>query len=155
MLNRMETWEHLTPEQKQWAREIHGALQQLPPERRHMVRNAVEGLERFRRSIASRSSIPSATGAIFSPRNATSCAKPRGCLWPPGESPRRRRISPVFLSFSFSGSRARWFQLSSQTKESRVRLSLRSHCPDSAGCLRWPETVLKPAAGGCCEKVRA
>ena len=44
MLNRMETWEHLTPEQKQQARQLHQQMQQLPPERRQAVRNAVEAL---------------------------------------------------------------------------------------------------------------
>ena len=44
MLKRMETWEHLTPEQKQWALHIHYQMQQLPPERRHMIRTAVEHL---------------------------------------------------------------------------------------------------------------
>ena len=44
MLNRMETWEHLTPEQKQQARQVHGQLQQLPQERRGMVMTAVRNL---------------------------------------------------------------------------------------------------------------
>jgi len=44
MLNRMETWEHLTPAQKQQARQIHDQMQQLPPARRQAVRNAVQAL---------------------------------------------------------------------------------------------------------------
>ena len=44
ILNRMETWEHLTPQQKQQALHIFGQMQQLPPERRRMVRTAVRDL---------------------------------------------------------------------------------------------------------------
>ena len=44
MLNRMETWEHLTPEQKQQARQIFGQMQQLPPDRRRMVHKAIDDL---------------------------------------------------------------------------------------------------------------
>lgn len=44
MLNRMETWEHLTPEQKQQARQIFGQMRQLPPDRQRMVRTAVRDL---------------------------------------------------------------------------------------------------------------
>jgi hypothetical protein len=44
MLHRMETWEHLTPEQKDWARQIHNQMHQLPPDRRRMVRTAVDHL---------------------------------------------------------------------------------------------------------------
>lgn len=44
MLNRMETWEHLTPEQKQQARQIFGQFRQLPPDRQRMVKTAVEDL---------------------------------------------------------------------------------------------------------------
>jgi hypothetical protein len=44
MLNRMETWEHLTPEQKGQARQIFGQMQQLPPERRRMVHKAIDDL---------------------------------------------------------------------------------------------------------------
>lgn len=44
MLNRMETWEHLTPEQKQQARQIFGQFRQLPPDRRRMVATAFRNL---------------------------------------------------------------------------------------------------------------
>jgi hypothetical protein len=40
MLNRMETWEHLTPEQKQQARQIFGQMRQLPPDRQRQVTTA-------------------------------------------------------------------------------------------------------------------
>jgi len=40
----METWEHLTPEQKQQARDFHSQMQQLPPERRQAVQNAIHSL---------------------------------------------------------------------------------------------------------------
>jgi hypothetical protein len=44
MLNRMETWEHLTPEQKQQARQIFGQMRALPPDRQGMVTSAVRDL---------------------------------------------------------------------------------------------------------------
>ncbi len=44
MLNRMETWEHLTPEQKQQARQTFAQMRQLPPDRQRMVRTAVRDL---------------------------------------------------------------------------------------------------------------
>ncbi len=44
VLNRMEVWEHLTPEQKQTARGIYTQMQNLPPERRAMVRTAIRDL---------------------------------------------------------------------------------------------------------------
>jgi hypothetical protein len=44
MLNRMETWEHLTPEQKQQARQIFGQMQQLPPDRRRLVHKSIDDL---------------------------------------------------------------------------------------------------------------
>ena len=44
MLNRMETWEHLTPDQKQEARQIFGQMRQLPPNRQRMVLTAVRDL---------------------------------------------------------------------------------------------------------------
>lgn len=44
MLNRMDTWEHLTPEQKQQARQIFGQFRQLPPARQRMVSAAVRDL---------------------------------------------------------------------------------------------------------------
>jgi hypothetical protein len=40
----METWEHLTPEQKQEARQLYGQFRQLPPDRQRMVKTAVEDL---------------------------------------------------------------------------------------------------------------
>jgi hypothetical protein len=40
----METWEHLTPAQKDEARGIFGRMQQLPPDRRRMVTTAVRDL---------------------------------------------------------------------------------------------------------------
>lgn len=40
MLNRQETWEHLTPEQQEQVRRI----EQLPPDRRRMVRSAARDL---------------------------------------------------------------------------------------------------------------
>ncbi len=44
MLNRMETWEHLTPGQKQQAREVFGRMRQLPLDRRRMVGTAIRDL---------------------------------------------------------------------------------------------------------------
>jgi len=44
MLNRMETWEHLTPEQKDQARQIFSQMRQLPPDRQRMVTTAVRDL---------------------------------------------------------------------------------------------------------------
>jgi hypothetical protein len=44
ILNRMETWEHLTPEQKNQARQLHDQMQSLPPNRQQAVRNAVGAL---------------------------------------------------------------------------------------------------------------
>ena len=44
MLNRMETWEHLTPDQKQRVRELFGQLRQLPPDRKKLVTTAVRDL---------------------------------------------------------------------------------------------------------------
>ncbi len=44
MLNRMETWEHLTPEQKQQARQIFGQIRQLPPGRQRAVGTAIHDL---------------------------------------------------------------------------------------------------------------
>jgi len=44
MLNRMETWEHLTPEQKAQARQVFSQFRQLPPERKRMVATAVRDL---------------------------------------------------------------------------------------------------------------
>ena len=40
----METWEHLTPQQKQTARQMHSQFQQLPPDRQQAVRNAIQAL---------------------------------------------------------------------------------------------------------------
>ena len=44
MLNRMETWEHLTPQQKQEARQIFGQIRQLPPNRQRQVTTAIHDL---------------------------------------------------------------------------------------------------------------
>lgn len=44
MLNRMDTWEHLTPDQKQQARQVFSQFRQLPPERRRMVATAFRNL---------------------------------------------------------------------------------------------------------------
>jgi len=44
MLKRMDTFGHLTPEQKDTARQVHSQMQQLPPERRQAVRNAIQAL---------------------------------------------------------------------------------------------------------------
>jgi len=40
----METWEHLTPEQKQEAWQVFGQMRQLPPDRRRMVHTAIDDL---------------------------------------------------------------------------------------------------------------
>jgi len=40
----MDTWEHLTPEQKQQARQVFGQMRQLPPDRQRMVTTAVRDL---------------------------------------------------------------------------------------------------------------
>src|SRR6202041_101443 len=42
ILNRMETWEHLTPEQKNQARQVHSQMQQLPADRRQAVQNSIK-----------------------------------------------------------------------------------------------------------------
>jgi len=44
VLNRMETWEHLTPAQKQEARQLFGQLRALPPDRQQVVTTAIEDL---------------------------------------------------------------------------------------------------------------
>jgi hypothetical protein len=44
VLRRMETWEHLTPQQKQEFRGVGTQFNSLPPERRQAVRNAIESL---------------------------------------------------------------------------------------------------------------
>jgi len=40
----METWEHLTPQQKQDFRSVDSQFKGLPPDRRQAVRNAIESL---------------------------------------------------------------------------------------------------------------
>jgi hypothetical protein len=40
----METWEHLTPDQKKQARELFQQLKQLPPDRRQAVKRAIDSL---------------------------------------------------------------------------------------------------------------
>jgi hypothetical protein len=40
----METWEHLTPDQKQQARQLYSRLQDLPPDRRQKLRTAIRDL---------------------------------------------------------------------------------------------------------------
>ena len=40
----METWEHLTPEQKQQARQVFGQIRQLPPDRQRQVSTAIHDL---------------------------------------------------------------------------------------------------------------
>ena len=44
MLNRMETWEHLTPQQKDQARQLHSQMSQLSPDRRRAVQNGIQAL---------------------------------------------------------------------------------------------------------------
>jgi len=44
MLNRMETWEHLTPGQKQQARQVFHQFQQLPQNRRETVNRAIRDM---------------------------------------------------------------------------------------------------------------
>ena len=44
MLNRMETWEHLTPNQKQQSRQLFQQFKQLPPDRRQAVNRAIRGM---------------------------------------------------------------------------------------------------------------
>jgi len=44
MLNRMETWEHLTPEQKTQARQLYGQYRQLPADRQRQIATAVRDL---------------------------------------------------------------------------------------------------------------
>ena len=44
VLRRMETWEHLTPQQKQQFRATDSQFRNLPPDRRQAVRNAIETL---------------------------------------------------------------------------------------------------------------
>jgi hypothetical protein len=40
----METWEHLTPDQKQQARQLFSQLRDLPPDRRKKLRTAIRDL---------------------------------------------------------------------------------------------------------------
>jgi hypothetical protein len=40
----METWEHLTPQQKQQFRSVESQFRNLPPERQQAVRNAIQSL---------------------------------------------------------------------------------------------------------------
>ncbi len=40
----MEVWEHLTPEQKMDARHVFSQMRTLPPQRRQMVQDAIQGL---------------------------------------------------------------------------------------------------------------
>jgi hypothetical protein len=40
----METWEHLTPEQKQEARQVFAEMRQLPQDRREKVKDALRDL---------------------------------------------------------------------------------------------------------------
>lgn len=47
MLSRMETWEHLTPQQKQQARDLFSQLKGLPPDRRRMLQGAVQDLRQM------------------------------------------------------------------------------------------------------------
>ena len=44
MLNRMETWEHLTPNQKQQGRQLFQQFRQLSPDRRQAVNRAIRGM---------------------------------------------------------------------------------------------------------------
>jgi len=43
-LNRIETWEHLTPQQKTQARQLASQWQQLTPQRRQMMKTAIGDL---------------------------------------------------------------------------------------------------------------
>ena len=47
MLNRMDTWEHLTPPQRQQARGLFQQMQQLPPDRRRMMQTAIRNLRQM------------------------------------------------------------------------------------------------------------
>jgi Protein of unknown function (DUF3106) len=40
----METWEHLTPQQKQQFRSVDSQFKSLPPDRQSAVRNAIQSL---------------------------------------------------------------------------------------------------------------
>ena len=40
----METWEHLTPQQKQQFRSVDSQFRTLPPDRQRAVRNAIQNL---------------------------------------------------------------------------------------------------------------
>lgn len=44
MLSRMETWEHLTPDQKMRARQLYQQFRLLPPDRRAMIDQAIRGM---------------------------------------------------------------------------------------------------------------
>ena len=44
VLQRMETWEHLTPQQKQQFRSVDSQFRSLPPDRQGAVRNAIQSL---------------------------------------------------------------------------------------------------------------
>jgi hypothetical protein len=44
VLNRMETWEHLTPSQKGQARQLYQQFRLLPPDRRAMIDEAIRDM---------------------------------------------------------------------------------------------------------------
>ena len=139
-------------------------MQQLPQDRRRMVITAIRDLRAMPPRNASRSSIPTASKECSRRKNATLCVEPPGCRSRSGEwstgriSPDRQPRFPVAVfkfETGFSENRAKQFRLSSRIAAAHVPLSPRSHCPDSAGSLRWQEIVLRSAAAGCGETDRA
>jgi hypothetical protein len=67
VLRRMETWEHLTPQQKNQFRATDSQFRSLPPDRRQAVRNAIETLRAMPPQVRQRE-IESGRFGHFSPQ---------------------------------------------------------------------------------------
>jgi hypothetical protein len=66
VLRRMETWEHLTPQQKDRFRTADSQFKSLPPDRRQAVKNAIETLRAMPPQVRQRE-IESGRFSRFSP----------------------------------------------------------------------------------------
>jgi hypothetical protein len=64
----METWEHLSPEQKGQARQLHDQMQQLAPERRQAVTNEIQTLRGMPPAARQRALDSDAVKNRFSPQ---------------------------------------------------------------------------------------
>ncbi len=67
ILNRMETWEHLTPQQKEQARQLHSQFSQLPADRRQAVQNGVKALRGMPPEVRQRQIDSDRYKSMFSP----------------------------------------------------------------------------------------